>query len=431
MRRAVGLDFGTTNSAVAILGPNGAAQLATFCHGGTSAATLRSVLYLNPEQRGPDGKLEAVAGPEAIARYLTAETRGPLMQSLKSHLASALFRQTYVSGVRYTPESLATLLLRALRQEAEVELGDLGTTVVVGRPVRFAGMQDAADEARALTRLQHALEEAGFSEIVFECEPVAAAYEYERRLDHDELIVIADFGGGTSDFSLMQVGPTVRQRGHHPSDILGTAGVPLAGDAFDSQIVRHLIAPRLGRGSQYRSAFQRVLPVPSWLYTSLERWHELSFLKSPQTMRLLNEVRAHALEPEKIKAFIHLIDQDLGFHLSQAVEQTKITLSTQECSQLLFRAETLVIEEEVTRGEFERWIAEELAAIASGVDDLLLRTGITPREVSAVFLTGGSSFVPAVRRVFAERFGEDRLRSGDELTSVARGLALRAGDLFD
>jgi len=111
------------------------------------------------------------------------------------------------------------------------------------------------------------------------------------------------------------------------------------------------------------------------------------------------------------------------------VEQTKITLSTQECSQLLFRAETLVIEEEVTRGEFEHWIAEELAAIASGVDDLLLRTGITPREVSAVFLTGGSSFVPAVRRVFAERFGEDRLRSGDELTSVARGLALRAGDL--
>jgi hypothetical chaperone protein len=295
--------------------------------------------------------------------------------------------------------------------------------------VHFSGAGSTEDDAFALNRLQAALEQAGFEDVAFEFEPVAAAYEFESQLDHDELILIADFGGGTSDFSLMQVGPSIRRRGHMAEDILGTDGVAIAGDTFDSKIVRQVVAPRLGRGSQYRSAFGGVLPVPAWLYTNLERWHYLSFLKSKKTMDMLAELRLQAFEPEKIAALIHVIEADLGYHLYGAVEQTKIDLSEHDTSALRFRDGALAIEQAVRRDELDGWIGDEIAAIAACLDRLLAHTGVVPTDVDSVFMTGGSSFVPAVRRLFEVRFGASRIHSGGELTSVAKGLALRALDL--
>jgi hypothetical chaperone protein len=429
MPTIVGVDFGTTNSAAAVATPDGATRLATFAGDGYRTTTFRSVLYFDPENRTPDRKPQAMAGPTAIASYVQADTRGRLMQSMKSHLSSRLFRETYVFGEKYTLEDLIAITLRELRAAAEAQFGDIGNRVVVGRPVHFSGAGSAEDDAFALSRLQAALEQAGFEDIVFEFEPVAAAYEFESQLDHDELILIADFGGGTSDFSLMQVGPSMRRRGHIAQDILGTDGVAIAGDTFDSKIVRHVVAPRLGQGSQYRSAFNKVLPVPAWLYTNLERWHYLSFLKSKKTMDMLAELRLQAFEPEKIAALIQVIEHDLGYHLYRAVEQTKIELSAQELSALRFRDAALTIAQAVRRDEFEGWVGDEIAAIAACLDRLLERTGVAPTDVGSVFMTGGSSFVPAVRRLFEARFGASRIYSGGELTSVAKGLALRALDL--
>jgi hypothetical chaperone protein len=429
MSAVVGLDFGTTNSAVAVAMQDGSTVLATFEGDGSPMTTFRSVLYFDPEHRTPNRKPQAMAGPRAITNYLQADTRGRLMQSMKSHLSSRLFRETYVFGEKYTLEDLIAIILRELRAAAEAQFGDIGSRVVVGRPVHFSGAGSAEDDAFALRRLRAALEQAGFEDVVFEFEPVAAAYEFESQLDHDELILIADFGGGTSDFSLMQVGPSVRRRGHTAEDILGTDGVAVAGDTFDSKVVRHVVAPRLGQGSAYRSAFDKVLPVPAWLYTNLERWHYLSFLKSKKTMDMLAELRLQAFEPEKIAALIHVIEHDLGYHLYRAVEQTKIELSEQELSTLRFRDAALAIEQAVRREEFEGWIGGEIAAIAACLDQLLERTGVAATDVGSVFMTGGSSFVPAVRQLFAARFGAARIHSGGELTSVAKGLALRALDL--
>lgn len=193
--------------------------------------------------------------------------------------------------------------------------------------------------------------------------------------------------------------------------------------------MRHVVAPRLGQGSEYRSAFDKILPVPAWLYTNLERWHYLSFLKSKQTMQMLTELRLQAFEPEKIAALIHIIEYDLGYHLYRAVEQAKIELSGQETSVLAFSDAALSIEQSVRREQFEGWVAEEITAIAACLDRLLERTGVRPGDVGSVFMTGGSSFVPAVRHLFETRFGAARIRSGGELTSVAKGLALRALDL--
>jgi hypothetical chaperone protein len=426
MNKVIGLDFGTTNSALAVATADGEAMLATFPEDGRTSTTFRSVLYFDPEDLEPTGRPRAVCGPEAITRYLEAETRGRLIQSMKSHLASPLFKHTAIFNHSYALEELIAFVIRALKTVAEEQFGGLGGRVVVGRPAHFSGAETGDDDEFALNRLRAALELGGFSHVEFELEPVAAAYQYEQRLDHDELVLIADFGGGTSDFSLIQVGPAARKRGQRREDILGTDGVAVAGDTFDRSFIRHLVAPRLGLGSRYRSLFDRILPIPAWLYEHLEQWHHLSFLKTRETMELLRQLHFQALEPEKIAALIHVVEWDLGYQLSRAVERSKCVLSEQEVSAFEFRDPPVEINEQVRREIFEGWIEPALQEIAGCVDRLLSRCGVTPHDVDSVFLTGGSSFVPAVRQIFARRFGAARLRGGDELTTVAKGLALRA-----
>jgi len=426
MHTVLGLDFGTTNSAIALATPDGKAELATFPEDDHYTTTFRSVLYFDPERSEPTGKPRAVGGPHAIAEYLQAETRGRLIQSMKSHLASPLFKHTAILGYSYTLEELIALIIRQLKAAAEAQFGVLDGRVVVGRPAHFSGAEDEEGDAFALHRLKNAIQQGGFARVEFELEPVAAAYQYEQQLDHDEIVLIADFGGGTSDFCLMQLGPSARKRGRRQDDILGTDGVAIAGDTFDSSLVRHLVAPRLGLGSEYRSLFNRTLPIPLWLYEKFERWHHLSFLKTRETMELLRQIHFGALEPEKIAALIQVVEEDLGYHLFRAVEQTKCGLSGAESSPFIFREALVNIHEPVQRVAFENWIDPHVHAIAQCVDRLLANCAVQPRDVDSVFLTGGSSFVPIVRRIFADRFGEPRLRGGDELTTVAKGLALRA-----
>ncbi len=426
MHPVIGLDFGTTNSAIALASPDGEAVLATFPEDGQRTTTFRSVLYFDPEQLEPTGKPRAVGGPGAITAYVQAETRGRLVQSMKSHLASPLFKHTAILGHSYTLEELIALIIRQLKAAAEAQFGAIGERVVVGRPAHFSGTTTEEEDTFALDRLRAAIQLGDFDEVEFELEPVAAAYQYEQQLDHDELVLIADFGGGTSDFCLIQLGPSARKRGRRQNDIIGTDGVAIAGDMFDSALVRHLVAPQLGLGSEYRSMFNRILPVPIWLYEKLERWHQLSFLKTRETMELLRQIRFGALEPDKIDAFIQVVEDDLGYHLFRAVERTKCLLSNHTESDFFFRDAFVNIREKMLRSTFEEWITPDVQAIAQCVDRLLTTCGATPSDVDSVFLTGGSSFVPAVRQIFVERFGEQRLRGGGELTTVAKGLALRA-----
>jgi hypothetical chaperone protein len=416
----IGLDFGTTNSAVAITRRDGSPRLATFPDGTDRTATFRSVLYVDPEAPGANGLPPRVsAGPAAIAEYLATGQRGRLIQSIKGHLASRLFTATNLFGVQYRLEDLVGLLVRELRIAAEADLGDLGRAVVCGRPARFSGAETPEDDAFAEGRLRAALARAGFDEVVFEYEPVAAALGYRERLDHEELVLIADFGGGTSDFSLVRLAPA-------RADIVGVDGVALAGDAFDGRLIRHLAAPGLGLGAEYRTAFGRVLPIPLWLYERIERWDQLSFLKSRETSELLRRLRHEALEPDRIGALQHLIDDELGFQLHGAVERTKHALSTSPSAAFAFRDPPIALGAAVREADMTGWIAPELAAIGRTVDALIARHGVVAADIDTVFLTGGSAFVPAVRRLFAERFGAERLRGGEELTTVATGLALRA-----
>jgi hypothetical chaperone protein len=322
-------------------------------------------------------------------------------------------------------------MLADLRQHAEKQFGGPVVEATVGRPVRFAGAETVDDETYALGRLRQAFELAGYERVEFEMEPVAAAYAYESTLDHDELIMIGDFGGGTSDFSLLHVGPGVRRRGRKAEDLLGNGGVGLAGDAFDARIVRKLVSPALGADSMARSG-KKILPaLPAWIYANLERWHYLSFLRTRSVMEMLKGARARALEPEKIESLMMLVDEDLGYQLHQAVQRVKFELSQNESAEFCFREGGLELRIGVTRAEFESWIADELQKLEQCVDGLLTTSGVEASAVDRVFLTGGTSFVPSVRRIFETRFGRERVRTGNEFTSVASGLALRAREVAE
>jgi hypothetical chaperone protein len=420
--QSIGIDFGTTNSSVARANGTGEIELAQFPNAGGVTEAYRSLLYLDKVA----ARIKSWSGPTAIEEYLAADTKGRLVQSLKSFLTSRTLKTTDVFGRRMSIEELIARILRDLREKAEAQFGAPIRTAVVGRPVRFVGADKEEDNSFAQERLAAAFKIAGYESVEFELEPVAAAHYYESTLDHDELIFIGDFGGGTSDFSLLHVGPTILKRGRAPSDLLGNSGVGLAGDAFDARIVRNLVSPALGRGSSARS-MNKVLPaVPNWVYAKLERWHHLSFLRTNSVISMLNSTLAEAFEPEKIVALLHLIREDLGYELHRAVQRVKRDLSEHTTAPFQFSDGVIEIEAPVKRTDFEGWIAEDLAQIEASVDSLIADSGVVCADVDMVFLTGGSSFVPAVRRIFESRFGAGRIRTGNEFTSVARGLAVSA-----
>jgi hypothetical chaperone protein len=426
--RAVGLDFGTTNSAIGVSEDDGRGRRVTLARFPSSLSptseTFRSILFFHPEARDARGRLEAVGGSRAIERYLAADGTGRLIQSLKSYLADRSFQATNVFQRTMSLGDLVTLLLADLRARAEEALGPLGPRVVVGRPVHFASAGSADDEALAVERLTASLAEVGWTDVTFEYEPVAAAYFYESQLDHDELVLIADFGGGTSDFSLVDVGPSHKKGGTRT--IRGSDGVGLAGDALDAKLLQHVVAPELGLGTRYKSMFGRELEVPVWIYHRLRRWHHLSFLKSKKNLDLLSEIADQTSDPARIEALMHVLDHDLGYHLNRAVERAKVELSSKDATTFTFADPPVRIEAPIARAAFEGWIAEEIGAMAACVDGLLARASVQARDVDQVFMTGGTSFVPAVRGIFDERFGAAKIRAGGEMISVATGLALRA-----
>jgi hypothetical chaperone protein len=401
----VGIDFGTTNSAVAIADDAGAVQLVPLA----GAPHWRTVLFFEPS-----GAL--TAGGPAIARYLETGGDGRLIQSIKSHLASATFSRTTIFGRRWQLDDMIAAYLRQVRAAAAV---DLGNRAVVGRPVRYWGAETGDDDDRAVARMREALGKAGFDDVVFEYEPVGAAARYAQRLDHDELIVVADFGGGTTDFSVVQV----------PSGtVLATGGIGVSGDAFDARVIDAIVAPALGRGTRYRDEMGGEAPVPAWLYSRLRRWHYLSFLRDEDTLRLLDRVARGALEPVRFDRLVRVVDEDLGMVMHRAVEGAKVRLSSRDGDRVALDA--IELDLPVTRASFESWLDEDLAAIDGVLDDDMARAGVTAGAIDRVFATGGTSLVPVVQRRLAARFGVGKLLGGDELTSVAWGLAARARAVF-
>jgi hypothetical chaperone protein len=407
--RSIGIDFGTTNSVVAILGEDGTVSTRRLPTGDV----FRSVLCF--WQDGRARTLRHAAGPAAIEAYLDDPLDSRLIMSMKTYLAQRSFTRTQVHGRPFGLEQMIALFLRALLDG--VDTG--GSPIIAGRPVRFAG--ELADDALGETRLREAYRQAGVGEVEVAFEPEAAGYRFTRQLDGPATVLIGDFGGGTSDFSVLRFDPGAAR----PVTALATTGVGIAGDSFDYRIIDHVISPLLGKGSTYR-VIKTDLPVPVEYYAGFARWHRLSLMRSPKTLREIGEVAGQAAEPEKLRRLLHIIEEELGYPLYQTVSAVKAALSSADQATLRFDAGTFVIEAEVKRTDFEAWIAPDLAQLSAAVDRAMAQAGVA--TVDRVFLTGGTSYVPAVRRLFDTRFGAGIVSGGGEFVSVAEGLALIGRD---
>ena len=413
---AIGIDFGTTNTVVSLIGADGQAHLVSFPRDDGEIVAFRSALSFHADIDNPRDRV-VEAGPWAIDAYVEEPLETRFIQSFKSYAASPLFQDTRILGRRYQFEDLLSTFLLRLRAHAGAHMASLPSTAIIGRPVNFAGARP--DAALAVERYQAAFARLGFTDIRYAYEPVAAAFFFARRLQGEATVLVGDFGGGTSDFSIVRFDQT---EGALRSAALANAGVGVAGDAFDYRIIDHLVSPELGRGSRYK-AFDNVVPIPNRYFTAFARWEQLALLRASRDMRDIRGLLRSSLEPQKIARLVEILDDNHGYRLYQAVSRLKETLSLASSATFLFEAGSVRIEKPVAREEFEAWIAPELAAIEGAVDEALKRSGLRPQEVDRVFLTGGSSFVPAVRQLFARRFGEAKLESGGELVSIASGLA--------
>jgi hypothetical chaperone protein len=295
--------------------------------------------------------------------------------------------------------------------------------VIVGRPVTFAGAHPS--EPLALARYQTAFSRLGLTDILYAYEPVGAAFFFARTLAHDATVLVGDFGGGTSDFSVIRFerANTGEAAGEIRALPLGRSGVGVAGDAFDYRIIDRLVSPELGKGSSYRS-YGKVLPVPNRYYAAFARWDQLALMRASRDMREIRSLLREAVEPGKIARLIETLDENYGYLLYRAVSRLKEALSAHEQAEFRFEAGSIRIVREVSRAAFESWIAPDLAEIEAAVDRALADAALAPGEIDRVFLTGGSSLVPAVRAIFHRRFPAERIETGAELESIASGLAL-------
>ncbi len=422
----VGIDFGTSNSALAVADPTtGDVHFVTFPLLGTTTPSYRSLLFFDPEEQQGGRPIAYHAGTEGIEAYLEALGEGRLVQSFKTHLTTENLGRTQIAHHQVSLDEMLRLFFVRLRGHLQRELGDVPERAVIGRPVRFAGATSDEANDRAQVRLREAAMAAGFADVKFELEPIAAAFHYERQLERPELALVADFGGGTTDFCLMHLGPRRHHGKSRRDDIVQTGGVGVAGDDLDAAMIEHVVGPRLGQGTTYvEMGTER--EIPKSYYFKLARWHQLSFLQGKRTRAELERLHRLAREPDAIAAFMHVLENNQGFHLHKAVERAKIALSSQPTGRFHYEDDPVEIDTEVTRADFETWIAPLVADIAAGLDDTLARAGVPPSEVDRVFMTGGTAFVPAVRREFESRFGPQKLTGGDELMSIASGLALHA-----
>ena len=414
---SLGLDFGTTNTVLAWANPDGRAAPVVFHHHAAALSAFRSALCFWDEGDEHAPRVMAEAGPWAIDRFMQEAGECRFIQSLKSFAASRLFDRTGIFGRAYKFDDLFNTFFRLVRVHGAPQLEHLPREIWVGRPVEYVGSRP--DPALAMQRYQAALAPFGFERIRQVFEPVAAAFFYARKLDHDAMVLVADFGGGTTDFSLVAF---EAGKGRLAAKALGHSGVGIAGDRFDARILEHVVLPRLGKGTTYRSVGKR-LELPRSCFAAFANWHELSFMRHSKGFQELKDLARWADEPEKLAQFIRLVEHDQGYPLYRAVSEAKEALSRETVAHLRFSREGVEIDATFTRAQFESWIAEELEAIEMALDQVLAKASVAEADVDRVFLTGGSSFVPAVRAIFERRFGGGRLEAGDEFVSIANGLA--------
>jgi hypothetical chaperone protein len=414
------LDFGTSNSLLCAANAERTFPPVPLEPRSSDPTILRSVLYF------PDAD-HCFYGEEALRRYAESGLEGRLLRSIKKHLPSRSFLGTYIDDRPMRVEDLVAAILREMRVRADTYFCTEVDRVVLGRPARFC--DDPLDDAFAERRLEAAAHKAGFSEVHFLPEPVAAAREFGVGMGEERIVLVADFGGGTSDFTVMLVGP----RRFQPSDVLAIGGVAIAGDALDASIMRRHVAQHFGASVEYQvPCGSNVLRMPKPIMEHLCSPANLSILRRQDIAEFLRNVRSWSLGPEdreKLDQLRVLVDDALGFSIFEVIEHAKRRLSAADAAEVTFVYPPIDIRERVTRVQFEAASERETDAILRCLDGTLAAAGVAASDVELVCCTGGTAKVPRLAREMRRRFGDGRVRDFKSFTSVVEGLAVHARGL--
>ncbi|WP_248747638.1 Hsp70 family protein [Pseudomonas sp. MWU12-2037] len=409
--RACGIDFGTSNSTVGWIRPG----METLIALEDDKITLPSVLFFNFEERRP------VYGRLALHEYLEGY-EGRLMRSLKSLLGSKLIKHdTSVLGTAMPFKDLLGLFIGQLKQRAETTAGREFEQVVLGRPVFFVDEDPAADQ-EAEDTLAEVAKKLGFKEVSFQYEPIAAAFDYESTLDREELVLIVDIGGGTSDFSLVRLSPERRGLDNRHDDILATGGVHIGGTDFDKQLSLQGVMPLFGYGSRMKSGAY----MPTSHHMNLATWHTINSVYSQKTQLALGSMRYDIEDTGGIDRLFKLIEQRAGHWLAMEIEETKIELTHAEQRHVPLDRIEPGLSVELSRALFESAIDNLLERIRTSVTQLLGDAGVGVAQVDTVFFTGGSSAIPALRQSVSAMLPNARHVEGNIFGSIGSGLAIEA-----
>jgi hypothetical chaperone protein len=407
---ALGIDFGTSNSAVASVGGDGVARLLAI---EGQATTLPTAVFFNAEERSIH------FGREAIALYL-AGTDGRLMRSLKSLLGSSLLHEktTVPEGLVSFRDVIARFLAE-LDGRAARQLGHAPQRVVIGRPVHFVDGEPARDR-QAQQALEQAAHAAGFAQVAFELEPIAAAFDYERRVRREVLALVVDIGGGTSDFTVVRLGPARLARADRSADILATAGVHIGGTDYDRKLNLELVMPLLG----FRHRGPRDREVPSPVFFDLATWHLINWLYTPAMRQHAAGLRTSYGDARLHARLMTVLDERLGHRLASAVEQAKIESSLASGSaDIDLSAIESGLHARLAAPDLERHLAPLLDEVVQCAHECVQRAGVHPSALQAVYLTGGSSALRPFQQALARGFPGTELVEGDLFGGVACGLA--------
>jgi len=415
------IDFGTSNSLVGFVSSQKYFESIPLDPEASDSSMMRSLVYFQNED-------QAFYGSAAIKEYIQNEFEGRLFRSFKSHLPNTSYLGTMVGKNRRLPiEELVGLFLLQLKKRAETQLEITSDAVVLGRPARYS--MDPIEDELALHRMKKAAEYAGFKHVLFVPEPLAAAFNYRKSQNRERTILIGDFGGGTSDFTVMRINSGEFKK----EDVLAIEGCPLAGDFLDSLFMSQNLNRYFGSKVQYRLPMsQNILTMPPLILERLNKPAHMVHLKELATYEFIKEIKRVAVRPkdkQAIERLLCLVDDNQIFAFFEEIEKIKRKLSSEQEATFHFTYPEIEIQEHITRQQFEDWAIEFKSQVFMAMEHAMTSAQVLADQIDLVFLTGGTAFVPMIHEEFVRRFGADKLNTGAHFHSVQAGL-VEAADLL-
>ena len=414
-----GIDFGTSNSSTAIT--NGGVPRLVDVENGRN--TIPTALYF------PEKSSEVFYGRTAQQKYVDSETGGRFMRSMKRILGTPLMdSSTQINGHMVKFDDIIGAFVSYMKQKIDASANENVESVVMGRPVHFRDNDPAADD-KAQQELKRITKKAGFKNVCFQYEPIAAAFAHEQKINSEKLACVIDIGGGTSDFTVIRLSPENRNKADRTKDVLANTGVRIGGNDFDKNLSLNAFMPVLGMGTDYK-VYGKVLSIPNSIYINLSTWNQVNDVYNYKTLNLVKGYQTWALEPEKLARLYQVVQNRLGHINLNYVEKAKIALSKDLSieSILDFLSDKPSIY--ITREEFNNSISNDVEKIEKFLSECILQAGVKNEDIDLVILTGGSTEVPRVSEIVTKFFPNAEVSAGDKLSSVGMGLAYDARRIF-